>query len=530
MSQPTLHTPISAIFRNFLGNAPVWYKYTIIACLILNPILFMVSPYLAGWALIIEFIFTLAMALKCYPLQPGGLLAIEAVAIGMTSPKMVQHEVIANIEVVLLLVFMVAGIYFMKDLLLYLFTKMLTKVKSKIALSVSFAAAAAILSAFLDALTVVAVIITVAIGFYSIYHKVASGKEYHHDHDHGDDEQIPHLGREELESFRGFLRNLMMHAAVGTALGGVMTMVGEPQNIVIASKAGWDFIEFVIRMSPISIPVFFAGLLTTMALERFKLFGYGYELADNVRKVLTNYDHHQDQQRTTRDNMRLVMQGTVAVWLVVSLALHLAAVGLIGLTIIIFASAFSGVVEEHNIGKAFEEALPFTALLVVFFAIVAVIIDQDLFSPVIAWVLTFEGKMQMVMFYLANGFLSMVSDNVFVGTVYITELKNALANGVITRDEFDMLAVAINTGTNLPSVATPNGQAAFLFLLTSALAPLLRLSYGTMVWMALPYTIVLTIVGLAMTYFGLQEMTTLFYDWGWIQHHTGVEEAVDNHH
>ncbi|MEC8485138.1 MAG: sodium/proton antiporter, partial [Pseudomonadota bacterium] len=46
-----------------------------------------------------------------------------------------------------------------------------------------------------------------------------------------------------------------------------------------------------------------------------------------------------------------------------------------------------------------------------------------------------------------------------------------------------------------PSVATPNGQAAFLFLLTSAIAPLLRLSYGKMVWMALPYTIVLSIVG-----------------------------------
>ncbi|WP_252495680.1 hypothetical protein, partial [Escherichia coli] len=50
------------------------------------------------------------------------------------------------------------------------------------------------------------------------------------------------------------------------------------------------------------------------------------------------------------------------------------------------------------------------------------------------------------------------------------------------------LAVAINTGTNLPSVATPNGQAAFLFLLTSSIAPLVRLSYGRMVWMALPYT------------------------------------------
>ena len=68
--------------------------------------------------------------------------------------------------------------------------------------------------------------------------------------------------------------------------------------------------------------------------------------------------------------------------------------------------------------------------------------------------------------------------------------------GEISRREFEQLAVAINTGTNLPSVATPNGQAAFLFLLTSALAPLIRLSYGRMVIMALPYTLVMGGVGL----------------------------------
>jgi NhaB family Na+:H+ antiporter len=50
-------------------------------------------------------------------------------------------------------------------------------------------------------------------------------------------------------------------------------------------------------------------------------------------------------------------------------------------------------------------------------------------------------------------------------------------------------------------VATPNGQAAFLFLLTSALAPLLRLSYGRMVWMALPYTVTLTCAGLSCVLF-----------------------------
>jgi NhaB family Na+:H+ antiporter len=124
------------------------------------------------------------------------------------------------------------------------------------------------------------------------------------------------------------------------------------------------------------------------------------------------------------------------------------------------------------------------------------------------------------MFYLANGFLSMVSDNVFVGTVYITEITKALSAGIINRDQFDLLAVAINTGTNLPSVATPNGQAAFLFLLTSALAPLVRLSYGRMVVMALPYTIVLTIVGLLAISSGhLESKTAEYYESGLIKHH-----------
>ena len=513
---------MNAFYKNFLGNSPEWYKLAIISFLVINPVLFfVVDPYIAGWALVIEFIFTLAMALKCYPLQPGGLLAIEAVAMGMTTPGQVMHEMILNFEVILLLIFMVAGIYFMKNLLLFLFTKIVTKVRSKVMVSLLFCFSGAFLSAFLDALTVIAVIISVAIGFYSVYHKVASGKDVLIEHDHTSDNELAEYSRNDLEQFRGYLRNLMMHAGVGTALGGVCTIVGEPQNLVIGQQAGWEFVEFAIRMSPVTIPVFFAGMLTCVLLEKFKWFGYGVALPENVYNILNEFDIAESEKRNTLDNAKLVIQGVIAIWLIVGLALHLAPVGIIGLSVIILATAFTGVTEEHQIGHAFEEALPFTALLAVFFAVVAVIVDQNLFTPVITWVLTYEGDMQLVMFYLANGFLSMVSDNVFVGTVYITEITKALAAGQITRDQFDLLAVAINTGTNLPSVATPNGQAAFLFLLTSALAPLIRLSYGRMVIMALPYTIVLTIVGLLAISTGqLSKYTEIFYENNIIQHHT----------
>ncbi len=485
-----------AFAKNFLGNSPDWYKYTIIAFLIINPVIFFaVDPFIAGWVLVVEFIFTLAMALKCYPLQPGGLLAIEAIAIGMSKPDAVYLEAINAFPVILLLMFMVAGIFFLKELLLFTFTRILLGVQSKMLLSVLFCSVSAVLSAFLDALTVTAVIITVASGFYSVYHKVASGKSFQHDHEDGSDDAVQELHRDDLERFRAFLRNLMMHGAVGTALGGVMTTVGEPQNLLISETVGWDFITFFLRVAPVSVPVFFAGMLTCLLMEKVHWFGYGAQLPDTVRRVLTDYSKAEDEKRGVRENASLMAQAFVALVLVVGLALHVAQVGIVGLMVMVLATTFTGVVEEHRLGRAFEEALPFTALLVVFFAIVAVIHEQHLFSPVINWVLTLSEGVQPVAFYMANGVLSAISDNVFVATVYISEITNALNDGTISRQQYELLAIAINTGTNLPSVATPNGQAAFLFLLTSALAPRIRLSYGRMVWLAMPYTIVLTVVG-----------------------------------
>ncbi len=487
----------------FLGNAPGWYKSTIIAFLIINPPLLMIlnsmgldGNFIIGWVFLLQFIFTLALALKCYPLQPGGLLALEAIVMGLTSTKSVFHEIENNLEVILLLVFMVAGIYFMKNLMLTIFTKLLLSIRSKTLLSLLFCISAAVLSAFLDALTVTAVLIGVTIGFYRIYHAVASGSSFSDEsHDYHANSSISTLKLEELENFKAFLRDLVMHGAVGTALGGVCTLVGEPQNLLIATIAGWEFVEFFLRMAPITMPVFVAGIFTCFIIEKFSIAGFGNQLPPNIREIFNDYSVYREENITAKDRAELLVESLVAVFLVIALGLHLAAVGLIGLSVIILLTAFKGITEEHHLGEAFHEALPFTALLAVFFAIVSVIHDQHLFSPVIDYVLSQDPSTQPSLFFVANGFLSAISDNVFVATIYINEVKSAFDSGVITETQFNNLAIAINTGTNIPSVATPNGQAAFLFLLTSSLAPLINLSYLRMVYMALPYTIVLSIVG-----------------------------------
>ena len=481
-------------FDSFLGSSPTWFKVVIIAFLLISfPLMLILGKTVTGWAFIAMFILSLAMALKCYPLQSGGLLAIATLLLGLTSPETVWTEIQSNLGVILLLVFMVSFIYFMQPLLIFIFGKILIKIENKVALSLMFSISAAFLSAFLDALTVTAVLITVFVALYGVYEKVHSsiGVDYN-DNDTFDRKE---MGGDSLEEFRAFLRSLVMHGAVGTALGGVMTIVGEPQNLLIGEKLGWNFIQFATEMSHITIPTLIAGLLVVIATELTGTFGYGAKLQPNVRGILKGYIEEEDAKRTAKEKYALSIQAICAVMLIAGLAMHIMEVGLIGLMLLVIVTAFTGITEESRIGHAFEESLPFVSLLVIFFVIVGMIHDQHLFTPVVEWVLALPLEQQPKAFFLANGILSAISDNVFVATVYINEVKATFDAGNISREHFETLAIAINTGTNLPSVATPNGQAAFLFLLTSALAPAIRLGYGKMVFMALPYTIVLTIVG-----------------------------------
>lgn len=483
------------VFKQFLGNSPKWFKLTMLIFLALcYPVTQLIGDTAIGWAFVVMFIFTLAMALKCYPLQSGGLLAIAIFALGLTTPEHVWKEIGHQLPVIMLLIFMVSFIYFMQPLLIFLFGKILIKVKNKIVLSLMFSISAAFLSAFLDALTVTAVLITVFVSLYGVYEKVHSNAK-NTDFDDNQENDTSQMGGDTLKEFRAFIRSLVMHGAVGTALGGVTTMVGEPQNLLIAKEMGWTFTEFASNMSHVTTPAVIAGLLTLIVVEYFKWFGFGAKLEPNVRNILKGYLEKQDKTRTKKEKYSLIVQSISALLLIYGLATHIMPVGLIGLSLLVLVTALTGITQEHRIGKAFEESLPFVSLLIIFFVVVSMIQELELFKPIITWVLTLPETIQPKAFFLANGALSAISDNVFVATIYIKEVKAVFEAGQISQQHFDALAVAINTGTNLPSVATPNGQAAFLFLLTSALAPAIRLGYMRMVIMALPYTIVLTIVG-----------------------------------
>ncbi|MBV7888033.1 sodium/proton antiporter, partial [Yersinia pestis] len=76
---------------------------------------------------------------------------------------------------------------------------------------------------------------------------------------------------------------------------------------------------------------------------KFKLFGFGAQLPDRVRQFLTEYDQQANAKRTKQENMKLIVQAIIGVWLVLAQTLHLAEVGMVGLSVIILATSFCGI-------------------------------------------------------------------------------------------------------------------------------------------------------------------------------------------
>ena len=54
MRQPSL---AEGFLQNFLGDSPLWYKHTIMAFLLVNPVVLALNSYVAGWLLLCEFLF-----------------------------------------------------------------------------------------------------------------------------------------------------------------------------------------------------------------------------------------------------------------------------------------------------------------------------------------------------------------------------------------------------------------------------------------------------------------------------------------
>ncbi|MEJ2743492.1 MAG: hypothetical protein P8176_13690 [Gammaproteobacteria bacterium] len=282
-----------------------------------------------------------------------------------------------------------------------------------------------------------------------------------------------------------------MHSVVGASLGGVCTLIGEPQNLLIGNAAGWRFVEYFLHLAPVSLPVLVAGTFTCILLERFKAFNYGHSLTEPARSALTAHLNKRYKiQKDTQTLARLWVQAIALGMMILALVLQSIDIGLLGLVLLIVITAANGITDQKQIGSAFVESLPFAALLVVFFTVVSATQQQHLLQPVFHWLAQLRAIEQPSWYFFTSGLLSCISDSVFTATIYINEISDALDGAVIARAHFDRLAIAISAGTSALSIATPHGQSAFLLILASGLARRITLSYRQIIMMTVPYTLV----------------------------------------
>ena len=130
----------------------------------------------------------------------------------------------------------------------------------------------------------------------------------------------------DISRLKAFLRSLLMHAAVGTTLGGICTIVGEPQNLIVAERMNWDFGTFVLRMLPVWATCLPCGIATCIYCEQYGRFGYGAKMPKDVRKVLQDFALKEFGKMRMLQKMALYVQIAAAIILIISLVTQVATV------------------------------------------------------------------------------------------------------------------------------------------------------------------------------------------------------------
>lgn len=96
-------------------------------------------------------------------------------------------------------------------------------------------------------------------------------------------------------------------------IGGAATLIGDPPNIIIGSRAGLSFNDFLVNMTPIVVIVFVLFVLATRVMFRSAF----HTNPDSIASVLAL-----QEKRAIRDPALLVRSLTVLAAVVVGFALH----------------------------------------------------------------------------------------------------------------------------------------------------------------------------------------------------------------
>lgn len=270
-------------------------------------------------------------------------------------------------------------------------------------------------------------------------------------------------------------------------IGGASTLVGDPPNIIIASRAGLTFNDFLVHMAPLSALL----MLVLIAMCRFlfrKTFRYDEERAAEVMEL---------EEREAISNPRLLVQGLFVLALVVAgFVLHPvlhyepSVVALLGAGLLI---ALSTVETGEILGEVEWPTLAFFAGL---FIMIGGLIETGVIgeaSKALADAIGDNALGGSMLMLSASAVLSGIIDNIpYVATMapITSDLVQSMGNG---GDHVMWWALAI--GADLGGNATAIGASANVVVLGIAERNRTPISF----WQFTKYGLVVTLVTVAIS-------------------------------
>lgn len=135
----------------------------------------------------------------------------------------------------------------------------------------------------------------------------------------------------------------IISCALASNIGGTATLIGDPPNIMIASKAQLNFMDFIYHLTPIVIVIMIIYIFTIKLIWGKKL-----KTADNLKKRIMEMNEHEAIKDPVMLKKSIIVLSVVLIGFVFHGALHLqpATVALFGAGLLLL---LSGSNEPHHI-------------------------------------------------------------------------------------------------------------------------------------------------------------------------------------
>ena len=240
----------------------------------------------------------------------------------------------------------------------------------------------------------------------------------------------------------------LMAEVFAANIGGAATLVGDPPNIIIASRAGLSFNDFLIHLAPIVIIVMIAFVVLLP-----RLFGPFTVEADRVADVMSL-----DEREAIRDRGLLIKCGVVLLLVFAAFVAHPvlhiepSLVAMLGAGVLI---AISGLKRSDYLSSVEWETLLFFAGL---FIMVGALVKTGVINQLAQAATTLTGGHELLTVVLILGVAAPVSgliDNIpYVATMtpIVSELVAAMPGQGHTDTLWWALALGADFGGNLTAV------------------------------------------------------------------------------